>query len=91
MAQRFNDLFSPSLRESKGLRRVPRTLLLFLDTLSAIILLGKSSHAYYEFNTTKRSFIHVCLLITFFNLVFLFLAVWNQTIAAAGDCGIARL
>ena len=44
----------------------------------------------------KRSFIDVCLLIALFSiLVFvkgsLVLAVWNQTIAAAGDCGIARM
>ena len=43
----------------------------------------------YEFNTAKRSFIHVCLLIALFStLVF---AVWNQAIVAADDCGIARL
>ena len=57
---------------------------------------GLKCHAYYEFNTAKRSFIHVCLLIALFSiLVFvkgsLVLAVWNQTIAAAGDCGIARM
>ena len=47
---------------------------------------GLKCHEYYEFNTAKRSFIHVCLLIPLFSIL-----VFGCLESAASDCGIAHL
>ena len=144
MAQRFDDLLSPRkrLKRKRGSSK-SATLLLFLDTPAAIILLhpvkvvpkvwylvriglieallhlktatdffcpvgarglcincvtafrvsssaaglsctGLKCHVYNEFNTAKRSFIHVCLLIALFSM-FVFGCLESDD-RSCGDC-----
>ena len=51
MAQRFDDLLSPRKRKRGSSKSA--TLLLFLDTPSAIILLGKSKSGFTGLTTTR--------------------------------------
>ena len=51
MAQRFDDLLSPRKRKRGSSKSA--TLLLFLDTSSAIILLGKSKSGFTGLTTTR--------------------------------------
>ena len=52
MAQRFDDLLSPRKRKRESSKSA--TLLLFLDTPAAIILLGKSKSGFTGLTTRKR-------------------------------------
>ena len=51
MAQRFDDLLSPRKRKRGSSKSA--TLLLFLDTPAAIILLGKSKSGFTGLTTTR--------------------------------------
>ena len=51
MAQRFDDLLSPRKRKRGSSKSA--TLLLFLDTPAAIILLGKSKSGFTSLTTTR--------------------------------------
>ena len=49
------------------------------------------SHVMDAMNSTSQNAVLFMFVFELLCLVFLLLSVWNQTIAAAGDCGIARL
>ena len=58
---------------------------LIVSSSAAWSCTGLKCHAYYKFNTERRSFIHVCLLIALFSILVF------TSLESDGDCGITPL
>ena len=83
----------PLMVRPVGARGLCNCVTAFRESSSAAGLscTGLKCHAYYEFNTAKRSFIHVCLLIALFSILVFGCLESDDRSYRRLHCGIALL